>query len=978
MGTAAWGADELRVILADLYHRAAAGGADMRWVAEGLESVRESVLRRRPGPRVLEQLDHLVGEAVGSEGQPADPAAVEVLTDLRSNWIRQHGDALLEGLDRRQAAEQQRRWIGAMADWLAHFQFDPAGDLAERPPRGGPDADLVVDVAAAVPLALGERWDEVHATYRRLADHPAVGSSTQARLWAILADIRLLILARPDTATEALDRAEARLSGGTDPAVRAAVLVARARLAKERGDLEGAEELAARALEIHEADGGARTMLGDCARAAGDTERARLHYLEAVRSAPGDLGAVYSLLALHAAADPVGEAEEHIDALVERGTAISPGLVWSLHMAAGRAWRDAGDTSRALAWHDRAIAGWPDRAHGFTGRGFVHLGDGELDAARADFRHGVELAEPLFEGWWGLGFVAEREQRWEEAAALYTEGATEVVTRAPWLQARAALVSFRSGARQAGEEALLAVVAEHPDEPYVLDYAEELADEVGRTDRDAGAELARRIAAAAGPDYAGRAAAKLGDLAEVAGDLAAAEAHFADAIRLDPDRADGYAGLMRIRRLQERPAEARSVALDAPSTVTHAEVFRREASLAENALANRLYFDGRYSEAVPHYQQATTWNPRDAVLHANLARALERDTSRPAAERLAAAVDAMTQARSLDPADPEPTRLRDLAGLVDVAGEAALERVPVGTPVAIEVGSDLVTEVATADGDLRPELIGLVEDLRAELRSELGLVLPGVRFRDDPGREPRGWAIVLDDVVRLTGTADADAAAPMATVPGALCRLVMRDPSVLVDAQVVAGLLEDQDAEVAAGMASGRDLAYLTGVIRGLAAERIPCADLGRICELAAHHARAGDDRVVAMEAARAELLPAIRPDAPRAVLDDQIVAAVAAAIVHDGAHPTLALPPDVCQDVVAALAAAAGEVGDDGLLVVPGDRLTRHFICRLLQAEQSWLVQVVTTAEVAGVGTDGPAVGASAGDPAGTGGDGAEPAGAP
>lgn len=89
--------------------------------------------------------------------------------------------------------------------------------------------------------------------------------------------------------------------------------------------------------------------------------------------------------------------------------------------------------------------------------------------------------------------------------------------------------------------------------------------------------------------------------------------------------------------------------------------------------------------------------------------------------------------------------------------------------LAIEFGADLYALLASPNCDA---LLDRVGDVRRALASEIGLVIPGVRLRDDPLRDPRTYAIRVRDrevasgVVRLDRLVAVGAPESLATLAG--------------------------------------------------------------------------------------------------------------------------------------------------------------------------------------------------------------------
>jgi flagellar biosynthesis protein FlhA len=73
--------------------------------------------------------------------------------------------------------------------------------------------------------------------------------------------------------------------------------------------------------------------------------------------------------------------------------------------------------------------------------------------------------------------------------------------------------------------------------------------------------------------------------------------------------------------------------------------------------------------------------------------------------------------------------------------------------LAIEVGADLYPLLASPNADA---LLDRVGDVRRALAAEIGIVIPGVRLRDDPLRDPRTYAIRVRDRIAAEGVVRLD------------------------------------------------------------------------------------------------------------------------------------------------------------------------------------------------------------------------------
>src|SRR5262249_304310 len=127
------------------------------------------------------------------------------------------------------------------------------------------------------------------------------------------------------------------------------------------------------------------------------------------------------------------------------------------------------------------------------------------------------------------------------------------------------------------------------------------------------------------------------------------------------------------------------------------DAFRSDMALIENAEGNALYLAGNYGEAVDKYRKAIEFTPKDAVMHSNLAGALEnRKTPGHRADELAEAINEMQQALSLASQRGEEDyqskikRLQDSVVLIERYGESTPDLLPVVTPIVLEIDSALI------------------------------------------------------------------------------------------------------------------------------------------------------------------------------------------------------------------------------------------------------------------------------------------------
>jgi tetratricopeptide (TPR) repeat protein len=153
-----------------------------------------------------------------------------------------------------------------------------------------------------------------------------------------------------------------------------------------------------------------------------------------------------------------------------------------------------------------------------------------------------------------------------------------------------------------------------------------------------------------------------------------------------------------------------------------------------NRLGNLYYRAGNFAAATACYRQAIEANPRDDVLHSNLALALERlrEPGRRLAE-LSEAVAHLTRAAELRPDNAAyNTRRADLEAerrFVELYGEEALKLDPWVTPIRVEAGQEILPDILNAAQDaLSEDTLARIEAFRRAIRDRYGITIPGVRF----------------------------------------------------------------------------------------------------------------------------------------------------------------------------------------------------------------------------------------------------------
>lgn len=147
-------------------------------------------------------------------------------------------------------------------------------------------------------------------------------------------------------------------------------------------------------------------------------------------------------------------------------------------------------------------------------------------------------------------------------------------------------------------------------------------------------------------------------------------------------------------------------------------------------------------------------------------------------------------------------------------------------PLVLEFGRGLVV----MDTVIQPLMHRMVE-MRRRLARELGLILPGVRFRDNLDLAARGYRVLLRTHCYFLGEAGED---PVEDLVSRLEACVRQHVELLLGVQDVQVLLQElrQPALVEAIVPQRLDLPGLTAMLRKLLAQGQSIRDLGWILEV--------------------------------------------------------------------------------------------------------------------------------------------------
>jgi Flp pilus assembly protein TadD len=165
----------------------------------------------------------------------------------------------------------------------------------------------------------------------------------------------------------------------------------------------------------------------------------------------------------------------------------------------------------------------------------------------------------------------------------------------------------------------------------------------------------------------------------------------------------------------------------------------------QNRIGNLRYYHGEYLAAAEAYGKAIAARPTDAVLHSNLALALEHLPSADVTlDQLDETIAALRTAMELDPQESSYgerlAALQSKREFVVAYGADALLFEPGVVPIRVEVDESIFPYILEADGvTLSAETRAHLTSMRTELREKYGVVVPGVNFRGIDSSDFAGW-----------------------------------------------------------------------------------------------------------------------------------------------------------------------------------------------------------------------------------------------
>lgn len=763
---------------ATAYFDAAEAGADMRHVANVLETLREQLAQAADPYGVWRSLYDQIGSA---DPDRFLPALVKLAGAFQSAVISADVARLRNSFEQ----DREKGW----SEWLDAYarSFDPDGwrsayadAIAQQALCYSPHPDWTVDrIQRAARAVYDERWPESYDWFLLLAEGD-LGNEYRARFLTMAAEIQIFHFAQ-------LTKARAHLEKSTglvpdSPLTRNAWGEYWSAMGKWDDARKYFGEMTKSAPKRPEGYVG----MGDCDEKTGQLASAESWYYQAVLNAPGSSTGYSALISLwlrpdqpKERADPA-KLEKQIQPLLLRWKALLERPA-TASLTVGISYKNAKLFEHAERYLREAIEFEPSSAISHVWLGYTEMDEADQTqqspspadrlyaSALDEFNTAIRLAPAALDGYWGISWLYMQQQNWPEAE--------------PWTRRCLEL---------------------HPEwESFVRVRLAEVLRRQGRL-AEAEAELARSL------EIESVNQAALDVLSSLVDDYRG---------KNQPDEA---------RRALEKWKEKSDPALT---------------YLYFNRLANWSYEGGDYATAANLYRESIKVKEADAVLHSNLAGALERlKTPGKRCQELQEAIAEFERSNELLPQEDLPDKISALRAertFLEFYGEASAAYIPVADAVRVWIDWAVMREILTGT-NLTAETTDAVNSVRSRLKEQFGFVLPGVNFRDIQPPGSGEYRIIFNESTAYTGRVSAGSV--LRVVLGRLEEVVQGHMAEFVGHDAVAGMLKTLKSPAAQSVV--KDIARLTplvGVLRSRLARRESIEPLAGIVEDFARTAGAGN-----------------------------------------------------------------------------------------------------------------------------------------
>jgi tetratricopeptide (TPR) repeat protein len=753
---------------ATAYFEAAQAGADMRNVANVLETLRSHLAQAKDPYEVWAALGDQIGSA---DLDRFVPALVKLAEAFQSAVI----DGDVAELHKAFAKDREHGW----SRWLDAYarSFDAAGwrpfyaaAIAQGALVYSPYPDWTVERIREAVLAVKDgRWAETYDWFLFLAERE-LPIEYRARFFAVAAEIQIFHFFQLTKAKTYLQKADE---------LAADVLQNRNAWGEywvALGQWDEARKVFGEIVKAYPERAEGYVGMGDCDDKTGQLASAERWYYQALQNAPGGLSGYGRLASLwlrpdlrKEPADPA-QLESLIQPLLRRWKALCARPA-EASVGLGVAYKTRKWFDQAQRYFEEAIQSDPSYALPHVWLGYTYLdeadqmeknsptGDRLYASARDHFNIAIQLAPRTLDGYWAISSLYMQQQKWPDAEEWTNRCLPLHPEWESFVRARRAEILRRQGRFADAEKDVLRSLDLESVNESALGVMSALVDDYWKSNqKDDARQLLEQWKEKSATNQAYLYYNRLGNWSYEAGDYSSAVESYRRAIGIkeaDPVLHSNLASaLQRLRVPGERLEE-----------LTEA--------IAELERANEL---------VPQQDQG----------------------GQIAALRLERA-------------------------FLKSYGEAAAAFVPVVDPIRVDIDWAIMKEIL-AGTNLTPETKAGVSEVRTRLKQEFGFVLPGVNFRDIQPPGSGTYRITFNESTTYEGFVKAGSV--LGTVLARLEDVVQSRMAELLGHDGVAAMLKQMEAPSAAAIVQNvAQLTHFVGLLRGRLARRQSIEPLAVISE---------------------------------------------------------------------------------------------------------------------------------------------------
>jgi tetratricopeptide (TPR) repeat protein/predicted RNA-binding Zn-ribbon protein involved in translation (DUF1610 family) len=711
----------VKEIMAEAYQQVALADDDMAAAMRILEDARTSLLTEPDAFEIWRRLDEAIGAA---DANTLRSALIALRAWFQEQLFEQQRKRLSKPFERNPEVGW-REWLRTYAEGLARWRLLLCRDLVDARFSFPEQFHKPHDFKHATQLILHDRWVEVHQFFAFMAGHEFLHPHTRARLLISVGQIHLYYFSPRDRALKFFQQAE-QLA----PAL-AEVLAALGDYYREQNDLLKSRTYLEQAMQVAPDVVDSYLYRGDLAEKQGNLEEARTWYQEAINKAVGDSSGYRRLLRLYGRPEFIERYESHIVPLAERAKAVDETAEYRIYLDVGAAYGASRRYETVYQWYDKAIQLEPNRLGGYIEKGFACLdeGEGSYDIGRAAFEAAIRVAPEAYDGYWGMGQLAEQLGQWPEAAKWYIQAKQRQPEFYSSFQSRIGEMYWKMEHFEKAETALLdALKHDSRNDAAVLNLAD---DYLKQRQPEKALRLFRQIREIKGETFEASYQNRVGNVYYYEKDYEKAVRHYLNAINSDDKEVVYFSNLSNAYWGLERWTDARDYLKKAYNLHGDRKEYEKQLARVYNAQVQAL------EKSLP--------------TAANGLKALD--------ETIAAIQADLQQAQGTEQFSEQLARLEQMRMFVARYGTNALTFEPTDKPIRVHVASNMMSFMLKANQtDLSEDFLSLIDAMRQRLHKQYGLQIPGLTFRKlvEPGIPSETYRIEVMDERVADGRLESD------------------------------------------------------------------------------------------------------------------------------------------------------------------------------------------------------------------------------